>query len=189
MSNPVNTPASEPEWVTIAVLGRPRGNKGEVTASPLTNHEDRFDDLESVHLFGPAGPGVEYPVERIWNHQGTPIFKFEGVDSINAAELLRGREVRVPKQDRVQLDEGEFFHDDLIGAEVRERTTDRLVGKVTGWEDFGGPSLLEIDGGRVLIPFVKAICVEILPDEKLIRVELPIGLETINEESTASPSA
>ena len=189
MSNPAKTPASEPEWVTIAVLGRPRGNKGEVTASPLTNHEDRFDDLESVHLFGPAGPGVEYPVERIWNHQGTPIFKFEGVDSINAAELLRGREVRVPKQDRVQLDEGEFFHDDLIGAEVRERTTDRLVGKVTGWEDFGGPSLLEIDGGRVLIPFVKAICVEILPDEKLIRVELPIGLETINEESTASPVA
>ncbi len=177
------------DWVTIAILGRPRGNKGEVTSSPLTSHEDRFEDLETVQLFGATGQGTEYVVERIWIHQGTPIFKFAGVDSINAAELLRGREVRVPKEERVELEDGEFFHDDLIGAEVRDRVSDRLIGKVTGWEEFGGPALLEIDGGRVLIPFVKEICVEILPDQQLIRVDLPQGLETINEDSTASPSA
>ena len=188
MPNP-EASASENNWVTIAILGRPRGNKGEVTSSPLTSHDERFEDLESVHLFGPTGPGVEYVVEEVWLHQGTPIFKFEGVDSINAAELLRGREVRVPKTERVALEDGEFFHDDLIGSEVRDRLTDRLVGKITGWEEFGGPALLEIDGGRVLIPFVKQICVEILPDEKLIRVDLPEGLETINEEPTGTPQA
>ena len=177
------------EWVTIAVLGRPRGNKGEVTSSPLTSHHDRFEDLESVRLFGPSGPGAEYEVENTWLHQGTPIFKFSGVDSINAAETLRGLEVRVPKTERVELEEGEFFHDDLIGSEVRDHATGRLVGKVTGWEEFGGPALLEIDSGRVLIPFVKAICVEILPDQHLIRVNLPDGLETVNEESTSSSPA
>ena len=37
-----------------------------------------------------------------------------------------------------------------------------------------------IDGGRLLIPFVKAICVDIRPAEKLIEVDIPEGLEDIN---------
>jgi ribosomal 30S subunit maturation factor RimM len=36
-----------------------------------------------------------------------------------------------------------------------------------------------VDGGRMLIPFVRAICVDIRPDEKVIQVELPEGLENL----------
>lgn len=126
-----------------------------------------------------------FVVERIWDHGGTLIFKFAGVDSITEAEKLRGAEVRIPKTERVELEPGEYFHSDLVGCEVRERVSDRLVGKVTGWEEYGGPALLEIDGGRLLIPFVKAICTEILPEQRLIRVDLPEGLEAVNETSSA----
>jgi ribosomal 30S subunit maturation factor RimM len=66
-----------------------------------------------------------------------------------------------------------------VGCEVRDRVSGRVVGRVTGWEEYGGPALLEVDNGRLLIPFVKAICVEILPAEKLIRVDLPEGLESL----------
>ena len=65
------------------------------------------------------------------------------------------------------------------GCEVRERGSDRLIGQVTGWEEYGGPALLQVDDGRLLIPFVKAICVDIRPEERLIRVELPEGLESL----------
>jgi ribosomal 30S subunit maturation factor RimM len=60
---------------------------------------------------------------------------------------------------------------------VRERISGRVVGRVTDFEEYGGPPLLEIDRGRLLIPFVKAICVDIRPEEKLILVDLPTGLE------------
>jgi len=60
---------------------------------------------------------------------------------------------------------------------VRERGSGRVVGRVTSFEEYGGPPLLEIDRGRMLIPFVKAICVDIRPEEKQIEVELPEGLE------------
>jgi ribosomal 30S subunit maturation factor RimM len=50
---------------------------------------------------------------------------------------------------------------------------------VTSFEEYGGPPLLEIDGGRMSIPFVKAICVDIRPDAKLILVDLPEGLEDL----------
>ena len=176
---------SSPETglVTVAVLGRPRGNRGELTASSLSSRPERFASLKSVCLSGGAAAFANQPfdVERIWDHGGTPIFKFAGVDTISGAEQLRGAEVRVPRSQRVELESGEYFHSDLVGCEVRDRVSDRVVGQVTGWEEFGGPALLEIDGGRLLIPFVKAICTDIRPEERLIRVDLPEGLEAVND--------
>ena len=162
------------DWVTVAVLVRPRGIRGEITALSQSSHPERFKNLKTVRLFG---SGQEYQVERVWDHQGTPVFKFVGVDSMNDAELLRGAEVRIPPSERVALEPGEYFHSDLIGCEVRDRATKRVIGKVTGWEDYGGPSLLQIDGGRILIPFVKAICVDIRPADRVIETDLPEGLE------------
>jgi len=159
------------------VLGRPRGNRGELTATSLSSRPERFARLKGVRL---AGDGSSYEVEEVWEHSGELVFKFKGIDSISDAERLRGAEVQVPLAERVELDPGEYFHSDLIGCEVRDRASGRAIGKVTNFEEFGGPPLLEIDNGRMLIPFVKAICVYIRPDEKVIHVEIPEGLEDLN---------
>jgi 16S rRNA processing protein RimM len=170
-----------PEWVTIAILGKPRGNRGEVTAVSLSSRPQRFSALRSVHLFGSADPFKDaLEIERVWEHEGTLIFKFRGIDTISDAEKLRGAEVRIPGTERASADEGEFYHSDLIGCEVRERGSGRRVGTVTGIEEYGGPALLAIDHGRVLIPFVRAICVEIRPEDRLILADLPEGLEHLD---------
>jgi 16S rRNA processing protein RimM len=165
------------------MLGRARGNRGEVTAACLSSRPERFAELKTVCLSGgDAGfDARSFGVEKVWDHNGTLVFKFAGVDSISDAEKLRGAEVRIPKSERVELEPDEFFHSDLLGCEVRDRISDRLVGHVTGWEEYRGPALLEIDGGRLLIPFVKAICTDIRPQDRLIRVDLPEGLEAVNE--------
>jgi 16S rRNA processing protein RimM len=168
---------SSDDWIAVAVLGRPRGNRGELTATSLSSRPERFARLKDVRL---AGDGNSYQVEEVWEHSGELVFKFKGVDSISDAEKLRGAEVQVPRSERVELEPGEYFHSDLIGCEVHDRTSGRTIGKVTNFEEFGGPPLLEIDGGRLLIPFVKAICVDIRPDERVIRVDIPEGLEDIN---------
>jgi 16S rRNA processing protein RimM len=158
--------------VAVAVIVRPRGNRGELTAVSLSSRPERFAALRTVDLNGELRE-----VERVWDHDGTLIFKFRGIDSISDAERLRGVEVCIPESERIQLEPGEYFHSDLIGCEVRDFSTDRLIGRVTGWEEYGGPALLEVDGGRLLIPFVKAICKDIRPADRLVRVELPEGLE------------
>lgn len=163
------------DWVTVAILGKPRGNRGELTGELLTSGVERFDTLDSVQISGES-----YKLERVWNHQGVPVFKFQGIDTISAAEKLRGEEVRIPASERIELPQGEYFQSDLVGCEVRDAATDRLIGKVTGWEEYGGPPLLSVDEGRVLIPFVKAMCKEIDPAARVIRVELPEGLEDLD---------
>ena len=57
----------------------------------------------------------------------------------------------------------------------------RELGIVTGWQDSGGPILLEVDGGRLLVPFARAILKKIDTAGREIRVELPEGLENVND--------
>lgn len=167
---------SEAGWITVARLGRTRGNRGEITAVGFTNKPERFQHLREVHLFG---SGERREVEATWFHQGTLIFKFRGVDSIPDAEKLAGAEVRIPVSERVRLEPGEFFLEDLKGCEVVQRGTGDSLGRVTDFDDSGGTVLLVVNGG-LLIPFARSICVEIDPAARRIAVELPEGLKDLN---------
>ena len=168
-------------WVAVALLGKPRGNRGEVTALALSDKLERYEALREVYLFGPgeAASSRRYQVESTWFHNGTLIFKFQGVDTISDAQPLAGAEVRLPMSQRAPLEPGEFFQSDLVGCEVVDRRTGESLGRVTGWEDSGGSGLLVVEGG-LMIPFARAICVEIHPEAKRIAVELPQGLKDLN---------
>ena len=163
-------------WVTVAVLGKTRGTRGEITAVPLSDKPDRFQELSAIRLSLPNGTERPAEVESAWFHDRTLILKFRGVDTIDDAELLNRAEVRVPMSERAPLDEGEFFQSDLIGCEVVDRRSGEPVGRVANWQDGGGPGLLELDNG-LLIPFAKSICVEIDVAGRRIAVELPEGLK------------
>jgi len=171
-----------PEWVTIAILGKPRGNRGELTAVSLSDHPERFETLQQVYLYNPATENVptEYAVEEVWHHQTTLIFKLAGVDSIDQAQQLTGWEVRIPFAERLALEPHEFYHSDLIGCEVRDRSNGRSYGTVTGFEEGGVNGLLKV-GPHILIPFTREICVGITPEQQLILVDLPEGLLEINQ--------
>jgi 16S rRNA processing protein RimM len=174
------------EWVAIAILGKTRGNRGEILAIPLAGRPERFEGLERVWLFGDApflAGGRRYEVESVWLHDGRPVVKFHGIDSISDAEPLTGAEVRLPASEKMPLDEGEVYQADLIGCAVVERGASEPLGEVTGWQEAGGSSLLEVrmrEGGELLVPFARAICVEIDVAARRVVVDLPAGLKELN---------
>jgi 16S rRNA processing protein RimM len=168
-----NNPGSD--WVVIAQLTRPRGNKGELGALPLTDHPERYERLSAVHI-----AGSEYVVERVWYHKDRPVFKFQGIDSIGDAERLAGQDVSIPAGERFPLPEDEFYFADLIGCRVLDMSSGQVIGAVTGWHELGGPVVLEVDGGRVLVPYAKAILPEIDLAAREIRARLPEGLLDLN---------
>ncbi|MEO7653987.1 MAG: ribosome maturation factor RimM, partial [Bryobacteraceae bacterium] len=134
-------PQAQSQWVTIAVLTRVRGIRGELAAVPYSMNAERFQDLNRVFLFG---DGSEFAVESVWTHGRELIFKFAGIESIEDAEPWRRSEVRVPIEERAPLEQGEFFHSDLIGCEVVDRGTGLSLGVVTGYDDGSGSGLLEV---------------------------------------------
>ena len=173
----MNSP--EDAWVTVARLGKTRGNRGEITALALSDRPDRFASLGQVYLFGTGAP-VPHQVEHTWFHNETLVFKFQGVDTISDAELLSGLEVRIPFAERAEIEPGEYFQSDLVGCEVLDRKSGARIGTVTAWQDGGGCGLLEVDGD-LLIPFARAICVEIDLAARRIAVDLPEGLRELTQ--------
>jgi 16S rRNA processing protein RimM len=166
------------ERVVIAEILRPRGNRGEVLAKSQTDVSGRFENLR--HAVARLADGSDVPVEiaAAWTHKGDWVLKFAGIDSIDAAERFRRADLWVSLPNRGTLPEGEFFQADLIGCMVTEAATGKHLGVVAGWQQYGGPPLMEVsvDGREVLIPFVGPICRHIDLTARTITVELPEGL-------------
>ncbi len=163
--------------VVIAEILRPRGNRGEVCAKSQTDVPGRLQDLKRAQVRLTDGSDLEVCLTETWVHQGDWILKFDGVDTISAAERFRGADLWVPLAERGQLQEGDWFRSDLMNYEVVDEITGKVLGKVEGWQHYGGAPLLQvgIDGREVLIPFVPSIC-QVKMTEQAVLVNVPDGL-------------
>jgi 16S rRNA processing protein RimM len=83
------------------------------------------------------------------------IARFAEIPDRTAAEALRGTLLGVPRAALPPLEEGEYYHADLLGLPC-EDAAGIALGTVVAVENFGAGDLLEIerpDGKRALIPF------------------------------------
>jgi len=151
-----------------------------LVAESLGSEPDRFATGLKVTLLPSleGGEGRRAELERSWIHSGQLVLKFIGVDTRTDAEALQGWFVCVPQEERQPLEQGQHYLSDLVGCEV-VAAGDRTIGVVSGWQDVGGPVILEV-GSDLLIPFVPQICVNVDVEARRILVELPEGLEELN---------
>jgi len=165
------------ELVAIAWVAKPRGLKGELVADLLTDFPERFDGLTNVIGVFADGEHRELKIEDAWFQNDRIVLKFEGIDSIEAADEVRNAEICVAESDAVKLATGEYYDWQLEGCEVF--TLDSTsIGKVREVMRTGGTEnlVVENDGRDVLIPFAEAICIEVDIDKKRIVVDPPEGL-------------
>ncbi len=171
--------------VTLARILRPRGLRGEVAAEILTDFPERLPALGEVWLAGSSASPRKIDVKKCWlspSRGGQAIFHFAGIDSIEAAEPLRGFEIQVPLEQRAKLDPGNYFVGDLIGCEVWEPGASAALGAVRDVEFPGGVPLLAVKtgDGEVLVPLAAEFCTRIDVKSKRIDVTLPDGLRDLN---------
>ena len=183
---PPSDTQSAPQRVTLARIARPRGIRGEVIADLLTDFPERLTELKRVFLAASSGRPVEREmrIRRCSLHQGRAVFHFEGVDTVEAAEKLRGCEVQVPFSERIALPAGKYFVSDLAGCEVYELSEGKevVVGVIRDLSTDTGTPLLVVDSsrGELLIPFAEDICRRIDVAGRRIEVVLPEGLLDLN---------
>jgi 16S rRNA processing protein RimM len=105
--------------------------------------------------------GVErrYEVEETGGTPASFVMKFRGVGTPEAAKLLAGAEIVVPRDGAAPLAEDEFYIEDLRGIRVILGTGEgsaEVVGSIVDVVDGGGGQLLEVrlnDGSSRLLPF------------------------------------
>ena len=136
--------------IALAAVAGAHGVKGEVR---LKLFSDSVESL-SRHQKLTVG-GAERRLLAIRDSGKTAVARFEGILDRSAAEALRGSLVEVDRSQLPSLEEGEYYHADLIGLPaVDAQGLD--WGRVVAVENYGAGDLLEIelkDGKRSLIPF------------------------------------
>lgn len=165
------------DLVAIAKLTKSRGIRGEMVGQVLTDFPERFENLEKVFAVCADGKTSELKIEKFWFQKERIILKFEGFDSIEAAETLRDCEICVSETEAVELEDGEFFDWELEGCTV-ETLAGEPLGIVRELMRTGGTEILVVESGEkeYLIPFAETICTEVDVENKLIKVDAPEGL-------------
>ena len=179
-------------WVTLAHIVRPQGRRGEVIAELLTDFPEKFAERRHVFLTRDAASDaapreMELAGYRLAHNR--VVLHFAGIDSIDAAEMLRGLDVVIPESERAPLDQDAAYISDLIGCDVWDEAAGQRVGIVQDVDrQASHVDLLVVDcenGQRAEIPFVKAFLVKLDTTGKRITMRLPEGLLEINA-STAT---
>ena len=145
------------DLVAIGQVIKPQGRKGEILTEPLSDRPDRFPNLKRAFLPGPEGAAREVTVEGCWPHKGRFVLKLAGVDSIDAAEALRGNELRIREEELAKLPPGSYYHYELKGLEAFDSEGARLGVVLDILETGAGAPVLVIGGaGREhLVPLAE----------------------------------
>lgn len=144
-------------------LGRTRGIHGELWITPLTDFPDRFQGLEQIFVSNHDGWEARN-IESTRMVGGRPVIKFVGIKSREAAARLTNRRLAVAFDQRVELPTDLHYISDLIGCEVLQQDTKRLLGKVTDVMNYPANDVYLIKtatGNEVMFPAVAEFVIKI----------------------------
>ena len=136
--------------VALAAVAGAHGVKGEVRLKLFTDSAAGLAPYEKVYV-----GGTERRLLNVRDGGKAAIARFEGVANCSAAEALRGSLVEVDRSALPPLEEGEYYHSDLVGLDCVDREG-QSIGTVSAIENFGAGDLLEIaltNGRKSLIAF------------------------------------
>ena len=134
--------------VTLAAVTGAHGVTGEVR---LKLFGEGVDALKRYQAFN--GGGLTLAKLRD-DGKGGAIARFAEVGNRTAAEALRGTSLTVPRSALPPLEDGEYYHADLIGLRAVS-TAGEPLGTCVAVENYGAGDVIEIergDGARFMVP-------------------------------------
>lgn len=136
--------------IALAAVAGAHGVKGELRLKLFSDSVESLSRHENVYV-----RGLERRLLSVRDGGNTAVARIEGVADRSAAEALRGSLVEVDRSALPPLEEGEYYHADLIGLAAVD-SDGRQIGTVAAVENYGAGDLLEIEddkGRKSLIPF------------------------------------
>ena len=151
--------------LTIGTILKPQGIRGEVKVKPYTDDAEYFCGLKRVFL-----DGEEMKVLSVRTGAGAVFLGLKGVPDRNAAELLRGKDILIPREEAPDPGEGRYYIADLLGSEIFTEDGE-LIGILKDIRQAATDIYtLEMGGRDILFPAVKGVITELDIANKKITV-------------------
>lgn len=162
----------EPVYLTIGILGKPHGIKGEILLFVRTDFPERIRNGKYVFI---GDSYKAYALENVRQHSRGLLIKFTDLDSIEAVEDLRGQDVYVKVSSLPPLPEGEYYHHQLLGMKVFDEGGE-FLGILAEILETGANDVYVVkpsEEKEILIPALKKHLLKIDVPLKTMVVELP----------------
>jgi 16S rRNA processing protein RimM len=140
--------------ITLAAIAGAHGVRGEVRLKLFADGAASIAAHKTVFI-----AGNQRQLASVKDNSKGAIARIIGVDDRTAAEALRGALIEVDRGALPPLEEGEFYHADLIGLPCVDAAGEAL-GEISAIENYGAGDIIEVrkpDGKTSLVPFEPGI--------------------------------
>lgn len=162
------------EFIETGKIVNIHGLRGEVKIMPWSDDPEFICEFDILYL------GKDKKLLQIENarvHKNMVLAKFKGIDTPETANLLRNNIIYIDRND-VELEEGTYFIQDLIGLKVINADTNEEYGNVMDVFQTGANDVYEVKNGdkTVLIPAIPDVIVNIDIENSVLMIRPLEGL-------------
>ena len=157
------------EFLEAGEIVSTHGVRGEMKVLPWADGPEFLCEFDRVRI-----AGKDYNVESCRVQKTCNLLKIEGVDTMEAAQAMRGKTVEIYRCD---APEGLIFAAELLGMTVLCEGTE--IGKITDVLDYPGNKVYVVKGEKeYMIPAVKAFILDTDMEKDIMQVRIIEGMET-----------
>ena len=157
------------QFVEAGEIVTTHGVKGEVKVLPWVDSPDILCEFDRCRI-----DGREYDMESVRIQKTCNLVKLKGVDTMEAAQALRGKTVELYRED---IDDEVIFAAELIGVEVF--CDGELLGKITDVLSYPGNSVYVVKGEHeYMIPAVKQFVLSTDLEQNCMQVAIIEGMRS-----------
>ena len=157
------------QFIEAGEIVTTHGVRGEVKVLCWLDDPEMLCDFDRCCI-----DGKEYEMEQVRVQKTCNLVKLKGVDTMEAAQAMRGKTIRLYRED---IDDEVIFAAELIGVEVF--ADGEKIGKIKEVLDYPGNSVYVVKGEKeYMIPAVKAFILDTDMEKEVMQVRLIEGMET-----------
>jgi len=159
------------QYLEAGVITTTHGVRGAVRIQPWADDPEFLCGFERLYI-----DGKEVKVLSASVHKSIVICMLEGVEDMNAAIGMKGKVVYINRDD-VEIEEGRYFIQDLVGLQVFDKNLGEL-GKITDVMTLPANEVYVVKGEKsYMIPAVPEFVKKVDPDKGCVEVEIIEGME------------
>ena len=162
-------------FLEIGKIVAVQGLKGEVRVEPWCDSQEFLCEFDTLY-FDKGSTLVE--VTRAHPHKNIVLMKIKGIDTVEQAQNIRNKILYMDRED-VELEDGNYFVQDLIGLEVLDADNGNSYGKLCEVSFTGANDVYHIkdaDGKIRLIPAIPDVVIETDITNGIMKIHVLEGL-------------
>jgi len=142
----------------IGRVVKPHGIKGKMKVEYFGEDSHHFSLYREVFIMGEKGKPESYEILEAIPQPPRLILRLKGIEKIEEAEPLIGKEILIKKEVLPELGEKEYYWVDILGMKV-ETEEGKRIGKVKEIFTTGANDVYVVEGkrGEILLPAIEEV--------------------------------